>query len=60
MSPEKTRPTFKCAICKLTFMGYGNNPAPIVNDPEARCCDDCDAGIVIPARIARLRSQGRV
>jgi len=46
-----------CSICQLpipakgTWRG-GNNAHP-VND--GRCCDDCDNGVVIPARINMMR-----
>ena len=40
-----------CCICNKIFVGYGNNPAPITQ--EGRCCDDCNTGKVIPARLIR-------
>ncbi len=44
-----------CCICGETFTGYGNNPWPVVKDATARCCDNCNALEVIPARIKELR-----
>ena len=41
----------KCCICGTTFIGYGNNPAPITK--EGRCCDECNMHKVIPARFIR-------
>ena len=41
---------FICCICGAECMGYGNNPYPVVEDREARCCDMCNATRVIPAR----------
>lgn len=42
----------KCAICgKELRSKYGNNPYPVVQDNEARCCDMCNDNFVIPARI---------
>ena len=38
-----------CAICDVTFKGWGHNPAPF---PGGRCCDDCNHRFVIPARMA--------
>ena len=38
-----------CCICGETATGFGNNPAPVKY--EGRCCDRCDNGVVIPARI---------
>jgi len=40
----------KCVICGKPYIGYGNNPAPVYNGPE-QCCDECNATIVIPARM---------
>lgn len=42
------RPTFYCMLCKEFFYGYGNNAQPVAN---GRCCDECNATKVIPARI---------
>lgn len=45
-----------CSICQGPLeRPYGNNAQPI-ND--GRCCDRCDADVVIPARIERIK-QGR-
>ena len=43
-----------CCICGKPFVGYGNNPYPVVKDENARCCDTCNDIVVIPARIANL------
>lgn len=43
-----------CCVCGCEFEGYGNNPYPLVNDEEARCCDECNDAVVIPARIEAL------
>lgn len=37
-----------CDICGKRFDEYGNNPAPFKGE---RCCDKCNANIVIPMRI---------
>lgn len=47
---------YRCCICGDTFEGFGNNPWPIVYDEKARCCDDCNATVVIPARLERLEN----
>lgn len=44
----------ECCLCHKKFKGYGNNPYPLVKDPEAKCCDDCNLDKVIPARLASL------
>jgi hypothetical protein len=36
------------------FLGFGNNPWPLNNDINARCCDKCNAAKVIPARIKQV------
>lgn len=43
--------TFKCCICGFKFEGFGNNPWPVSNDPEDRCCDSCNCEKVVPERI---------
>ena len=40
-----------CVICGKHFVGYGNNPSPINDKPNRRCCDECNWAYVIPARI---------
>lgn len=59
----------KCCICGCeipivvspegheTRIGQ-NNPAPIINDDESVCCNDCNALFVIPARMGKLDSNG--
>ena len=38
----------RCSICGQNYEGYGNNAHPI-ND--GRCCDECNATIVVPTRM---------
>ena len=42
-------PVQRCSICGGTFTGYGNDPAPVVNDLGARCCDICNQSVGRPA-----------
>jgi hypothetical protein len=74
MGPEVAdpkRPT--CCFCrqlvevKRTDAGeiywqMGESPAPLVEDPEARCCSSCNVERVLPVRIMMLghmrREQG--
>ena len=43
----------KCCICgKVLDDELGNNPAPVVKDEKARCCDHCNLTVVVPARLA--------
>jgi hypothetical protein len=44
----------KCSICKGQYHGYGNNAQPVNN---GRCCGDCNAMVVIPARMKALGIQ---
>lgn len=46
-----------CCICGEKFRGWGNNPWPVVKDDNASCCDECNATVVIPARIEGLRKE---
>lgn len=50
---EKTTKT-KCCLCGCDIEGYGNNPWPLNNDEDARCCDKCNADKILPARMAIL------
>jgi hypothetical protein len=48
----------KCCICDkiIPVVGSwagGNNAEPVVKD--GRCCNECNAKFVIPARLGRLR-----
>jgi hypothetical protein len=42
---------YKCVICGGLFEGYGNNPWPIADENDGRCCDKCNETKVIPERI---------
>ena len=48
--------TNKCVLCGEEYEGYGNNAEPVA---EGRCCDKCDAEVVIPARIGGATGGGR-
>lgn len=48
-----------CAICGTLFNGYGNNPWPVVEDDDARCCDYCNHTEVVPARMAMVLPPAR-
>ena len=41
---------YECCLCGKLISGFGNNPWPVDKRTDARCCDDCNARIVIPAR----------
>ena len=42
---------FTCSLCGKDSVGWGHNPAPLIDDVDARCCDDCNRDRVIPARL---------
>jgi hypothetical protein len=50
------KPVQACSICGKAFTGFGNDAWP-VND--GRCCDQCNAERVIPARRLREREAKR-
>ena len=43
-----------CCICGDTFTGWGNNPWPLSDGEDDRCCDICNDTKVIPARLERM------
>jgi len=47
---EEQATDFRCCLCGKMFEGYGNNPYPVQHEAGARCCDTCNATIVMPAR----------
>ena len=54
-----------CCFCGKTMQEpFTCNPWPVSRDLDARCCNECNGSIVIPARIKRERmvnkARGRV
>ena len=47
----------ECVICHQPFEGYGNNAEPVA---EGRCCDECNAKVVIPARIEEINKHKKL
>lgn len=47
----------RCSICGREIHDEGHNPFPVctVEDFDSRCCANCNAEIVIPARITATR-----
>ena len=43
-----------CSICGKGYEGYGNNAQPINN---GRCCESCNATVVIPRRIQEYQNR---
>lgn len=42
-----------CSICGGSYTQFGHNPQPVREDVNDRCCDDCNANIVMPVRMGR-------
>ena len=57
MSIESNR-EYTCSICGGKFIGWGNNPWPVTEGENYRCCDACNEIHVIPARLERMVTQG--
>lgn len=58
---EKHNESIPCCICgggievdKRSGWNQGHNAWPVVAD--GRCCDDCNANVVIPERIKRAEN----
>ena len=49
----------KCSLCNGNYIFGGNNPQPVINDYNARCCERCNEEIVKPERIKNLYKIGR-
>ena len=45
----------KCCICGKVFEGEGNNAEPY---KKGKCCDECNANVVIPARMNLFYKNG--
>jgi len=44
----------KCCLCEEEMDDMGNNPEPLMDGPEDRCCDYCNRTKVVPARLGAL------
>lgn len=59
MTKTEVLPVIKCCLCGLDIQPvadwvHGNNAEPVA---AGRCCYECDALIVLPARIAEIQSR---
>lgn len=43
---------YTCVICRTDYSGFGNNPWPAAE--VGRCCDGCNAMVVIPLRLKNI------
>lgn len=48
-------PSIICCFCDKDAGQYGNNPEPLANGRKFKCCDDCNANRVIPARLLGIK-----
>ena len=48
------KPEYVCCICGKPQTGWGNNPWPVNEDENTRCCDRCNVDVVIPARFDHI------
>jgi hypothetical protein len=53
---ESMTNTYTCCLCGNDADGFGNSARPLSAYP-AKCCDDCNAEKVLPARIAALKEK---
>lgn len=51
------KPSKQCCFCGNNVGKYGNNPAPLMDGAESKCCDTCNTTKVIPARLAEMRTR---
>lgn len=56
MTDPRTTPHI-CSICRQKYFGYGNHAEPING---GRCCDVCNATLVIPTRIVLIYKGGKL
>ncbi|MFP3861143.1 MAG: hypothetical protein ACLFUW_10000 [Bacteroidales bacterium] len=56
---EELEKKFVCSICGKTYYGFGNNPEPLLDDYDYRCCDSCNENFVLPYRRHYVEIQRR-
>ena len=54
LNAETMMPENQCIICGGPYIGYGHNPEPIFPMSRGRCCDTCNATVVIPYRMGGM------
>lgn len=45
---------YTCACCLRQEQGFGNNPAPLIQSADARCCNECNK-VVVFLRMMMMR-----
>jgi hypothetical protein len=54
---DKEEDFFVCCICDEVSNGFGNNPETVgalKYSLDAKCCDECNDTVVVPARISAM------
>ena len=51
--------TGTCCLCGKEYSHFGNNPWPLTDKEDDRCCDECNDTKVIPARISRIANKNK-
>ena len=46
-----------CCLCHEEFEGHGNNPWPVIEGENERCCDECNWKVVVPARVNMIEME---
>ena len=52
---RRISPAGKCSLCSGNYVLGGNNPQPVIDDFNARCCHKCNDTIVFAARIKEFK-----
>jgi len=54
---SRLKKTGTCCLCGAKYRMYGNNPWPLSDDEDDRCCHACNDTLVVPARIRLDRAE---
>jgi hypothetical protein len=46
-----------CILCGGTYREHGNNPEPVAQLDDGRCCHECNSIVVIPVRALIIRAR---
>ncbi len=46
-----------CCICGKEYTHWGNNPWPVSENVNDRCCDDCNFSVVLAARLGLMNKE---
>jgi len=54
---QQEKGNIKCCFCKQDAGEFGNNPEPIFDQGEGRCCNECNWKLVLPTRLLAVTDQ---